>query len=238
MNALFPLFFAAALAVLVPTLPPCHGLHPKRPGTGLDAVSSAVLPDGRILAIEKYGKVTLIRTERRWHAVPGLTSKTNSRFEKGMMAILADPNFATNNYIYVWYTNQRRQRQDQLSVHGDRRRGGRQLREAHDQHGRLGPPIPSPRHGHRRGRQLYVPRAAAAPSMTALPGLPYGRQDRIEGKILRSTSPKGYPSDNPFYTPTRDGARVYFYGLRQLLTMSTTPRPGLLVQRSARQLRR
>src|SRR5437879_4888080 len=99
----------AALAVLVshPSALPT-GFQQKDLVTGMDAVSSAVLPDGRILAIEKYGRVTLVKNGVK-QSTPFMNweSNTMSRFEKGMMTILADPNFAKNGYIYVWYCDKR-----------------------------------------------------------------------------------------------------------------------------------
>ncbi|MDB5047023.1 MAG: hypothetical protein JWO30_94 [Fibrobacteres bacterium] len=226
--ALLPLLALVVSALLVTDLSALPtGFTQKDLITGLDAVSSAVLPDGRILAIEKYGKVTLIKNGVKV-ATPFMdwSSKTNSRFEKGMMCILADPNFATNNYIYVWYTkasgNNGIDQVSRFTVTGDVVDGNSEKLMIS-----LGDSGPQYHHGGGlaigEDGKLYVASGCRGAINDGEPG-PTNAQtkNRVEGKILRINIPEGdIPSDNPFYTTnTGDARAVYFWGLRQPFTLS------------------
>jgi len=68
-------------------------------------VSSAVLPDGRILAIENTASDPDQERSEGGHAVPGFDSKTKQPFREGHDGHPGRSQFrGRNNYIYVWYT--------------------------------------------------------------------------------------------------------------------------------------
>lgn len=196
--------------------------------SGLDAVASAVLPDGRVLAIEKYGKVHLIKDGvRQTTAFMDWESRTMSRFEKGMMAIIADPNFATNKYIYVQYCKAGGNGTDQVSrftVNGDvvdpaSEKLIMSLGDAGaNYHHGSGLLIADGKLYIGSGNRGGIGDAGVGPANA-------GNRNVVMGKILRVNIPEGdIPSDNPFYTQnTGDARAVFAWGLRNPFTMSYNP---------------
>ncbi len=67
----------------------------------------AVLPDGRIIFIERKGEVKLYTPEDEKISTID-TFKVNTKFEDGMIGITADPAFSQNNWIYVFYSHPER----------------------------------------------------------------------------------------------------------------------------------
>src|SRR5262245_19825782 len=63
----------------------------------------ATLPDGRVFAAQQDGKLLVIKND----ALLGtsfidLTSETDSQYERGLLGVGVDPNFATNHYVYIY----------------------------------------------------------------------------------------------------------------------------------------
>jgi glucose/arabinose dehydrogenase len=74
--------------------------------TGLAYPTSfAFAPDGRIFIAEKGG---VVRVLKEGVVLPtpmlDLSAQVNTYWDRGMMTVAVDPDFATNNYIYVYYT--------------------------------------------------------------------------------------------------------------------------------------
>lgn len=65
-------------------------------------VDVAELPDGRVVIIEKGGKVKTFTPGTEDPGVDTITLVTNNQNEQGLLGIVADPDFAKNNYIYVY----------------------------------------------------------------------------------------------------------------------------------------
>lgn len=194
--------------------------------TGLDAVASAVLPDGRILAIEKHGKVHLIKEGVKQSALfMNWESNTNSSFEKGMEAIIADPDFAKNGYIYVWYCDKRpsgngQDRVSRFTVKGDAVDAASEKLMIS-----LGDAGANYHHGGGLAiadGKLFIASGCRGGINDAPPGPEYAaNKNRVEGKILRLNLDGSIPEDNPFYgTNTGDARSVYYTGLRNPYTMS------------------
>src|SRR5687768_4426121 len=60
-------------------------------------------PDGRIFACQKDGKVRIIKNGALL-TTPFLTLTVDQNGERGISGITFDPNFSTNNYVYIYYT--------------------------------------------------------------------------------------------------------------------------------------
>ena len=74
-----------------------------------EPVELAVLPDGRVLFIERHGFVNLYipatNRVRRIATIPVSTKYADSsQAEDGLLGLAADPNFATNGWIYTYYS--------------------------------------------------------------------------------------------------------------------------------------
>jgi MYXO-CTERM domain-containing protein len=63
----------------------------------------AVLPDGRVIIVQKAGDFATVVPGSATPIEDHIDVSTNS--EQGLLGIVADPNFATNQYIYVYADN-------------------------------------------------------------------------------------------------------------------------------------
>jgi glucose/arabinose dehydrogenase/phosphodiesterase/alkaline phosphatase D-like protein len=70
-----------------------------------EPTSFALLPDGRILIAQKHGTVMVLKNGA---LLPtpfiDISNRVNDYFDHALLGIAADPNFATNGYIYLLYT--------------------------------------------------------------------------------------------------------------------------------------
>src|SRR5438874_10149837 len=62
-------------------------------------------PDGRLFVLEQTGNVRIVSTAGVLQSTPFLTLTVDSAGERGLLGIAFDPNFATNNFVYVYYTS-------------------------------------------------------------------------------------------------------------------------------------
>ncbi|MCF6404103.1 PQQ-dependent sugar dehydrogenase [Chitinophaga filiformis] len=68
------------------------------------AAALAFLPDGRILVCQETGQLRVIKNGSLL-STPAITLSVNASGERGLIGIAVDPNFATNRYIYLYYTH-------------------------------------------------------------------------------------------------------------------------------------
>ena len=72
--------------------------------TGLAAPSAmSFAPDGRLFVCQQGGALRVIKNGQLL-ATPFVTLTVNSVGERGLLGIAFDPNFATNQYVYLYYT--------------------------------------------------------------------------------------------------------------------------------------
>ena len=84
------------------TLP--NGFAETRVATGLASPTAmAIAPDGRIFVAQQGGALRVVKNGALL-AQPFLTVSVNSSGERGLLGVAFDPNFATNNFVYVYYT--------------------------------------------------------------------------------------------------------------------------------------
>ncbi|WKZ28958.1 MAG: PQQ-dependent sugar dehydrogenase [Patescibacteria group bacterium] len=74
--------------------------------TGLASPTAmAYAPDGRLFITEQAGAVRIVTPEGQLLSQPFLvTTNMRSDEERGLLGIAFDPNFTTNNYVYIFYT--------------------------------------------------------------------------------------------------------------------------------------
>jgi Glucose / Sorbosone dehydrogenase len=63
----------------------------------------AFAPDGRLFVCQQGGQLRVIKTGSLL-STPFVSLTVESSGERGLLGIAFDPNFATNNYIYLYYT--------------------------------------------------------------------------------------------------------------------------------------
>ena len=84
------------------TLP--SGFAETRVATGMvSPTAMAIAPDGRIFVAQQGGALRVVKNGALL-AQPFLTVSVNSSGERGLLGVAFDPNFASNNFVYVYYT--------------------------------------------------------------------------------------------------------------------------------------
>lgn len=84
------------------TLP--SGFAETRVATGLASPTAmSFAPDGRLFICEQGGRLRVIKNGALL-STPFLTLSVNSSGERGLLGVAFDPNFASNSFIYVYYT--------------------------------------------------------------------------------------------------------------------------------------
>ncbi|MET0167070.1 MAG: PQQ-dependent sugar dehydrogenase, partial [Vicinamibacterales bacterium] len=90
---------AAARAATVPA-GFVDGIYVRVPS---DTTAMQFAPDGRLFIAQQSGKLRVVQNGTLL-ATPFLTVAVNSSGERGLLGVAFDPNFATNRFVYVYYT--------------------------------------------------------------------------------------------------------------------------------------
>jgi glucose/arabinose dehydrogenase len=61
-------------------------------------------PDGRLFVTEKGGSIRVVQSDGTLLAAPALTINVETKSERGLLGITIDAEFATNHFVYVYYT--------------------------------------------------------------------------------------------------------------------------------------
>lgn len=192
---------------------------------GLDhPVSAEYAPDGRLFIIEKGGKVRIFKNGVLLRQ-PFLKLRVNDIFERGLLGLAFDPDFKTNQFVYIYRTtwqNAPQNRVERYTAKGDvavvasKKILIANIRSDNGQHNagglRFGP-----------DGKLYVSTGdGGVDPMTAqdLAGL--------NGKILRINPDGSIPSDNPFVASPGARPEIWCYGLRNPWRFAIHPQTGRL----------
>jgi len=216
---------ATSRAAQATTLP--AGFTETTIATGMTAPTAMeIAPDGRVFVLEQPGRVRVIKNGTLL-ATPFLSITVNAALERGLLGIAFDPAFATNRFVYVYYTATApaiHNRVARFTANGDVAVSGSQvnifelpnLSTAENHNG-------GAIHFGRDGK-LYVAVGenaipSRAPSLTS-----------TMGKILRINADGTIPTDNPFYTQTTGNNRaIWAKGLRNPFTFSIQPGTGRML---------
>lgn len=180
----------------------------------------AFTPDGRLLVAEQGGKLRVIKNGQLLSS-SALSLTVNKAGERGFSGVVADPDFSSNNYIYVYYTrytgNVVHNRLSRFTMSGDTAAASSEkilmdldpLSSYYHMGGGL--------HFGSDGK-LYVSTGENAR------GTPAQKMDTVLGKILRLNKDGTIPTDNPFYNSTTGNNRAIFsLGLRNPFTFAIQP---------------
>ncbi len=208
------------------------------------------LPDGRVLIAQKSGVVRLLKNGIvQPSPFIDLTSRVNDYWDRGLLGIAADPNFATNGFVYLFYvyehdasdySGQKTSRLTRVTAVGDTANPSTEVVLL----GALSGPscggfpvgsdcIPADSPSHNGGSlrfasngNLYVTTGDGA-SFTVVDDLALRAQDlrSLAGKVLRITTSGNGISTNPYWTGNATDVRskVWAYGLRNPFRMSIRP---------------
>ena len=158
---------------------------------------------------------------------PFLSVEADYTWERGLIGVALDPDFAGNSFVYVCYVTPRpfvHHRISRFTARGDVALAGSEfvLFEGDDQ-AKLGGSVPN---GHQGGAihfgvdgKLYV----ALGDQTA--GAPAQDLTTLQGKLLRLNPDGSIPADNPFYGKAHGKYRaIWALGLPTPLPSPCSPR--------------
>ncbi len=195
-------------------------------GTISNPTVMAFALDGRIFVAQQSGALMVIKNGTQL-ATPFLTLSVTSTGERGLIGIALDPDFVTNNFIYLYYTINTaplKNRISRFTANGDVAAvGSEQIILELDNL--------STATNHNGGAlafgtdgKLYV--AVGDNANSSFPQ----NLDTYHGKILRINKDGSAPSDNPFFSrASEQGKRIWAYGLRNPYTFSIQPGTGKIL---------
>jgi glucose/arabinose dehydrogenase len=177
-------------------------------------------PDGRLFVCEQTGRLRVIKNGTLLSS-PFLTLTVASAGERGLLGVAFDPNFASNRYVYVYYTAVTptvHNRISRFTANGDVALAGSEvvifeldtLSSATNHNGgalAFGP-----------DGKLYAAVGENAISQNAQ------SMNNVLGKMLRINKDGTIPIDNPFYGLTSGRNRaIWALGLRNPFTFAFNP---------------
>jgi glucose/arabinose dehydrogenase len=143
---------------------------------------------------------------------------------RGLLSVALDPNFATNDFLYVVYNapgTPARARVSRFTAQGDVVEPGSEqmLLEVPFEGNSTGHEIDTLHFG--VDGKLYI---SVGDNNQ---GAPAKRLDNLLGKVLRMNTDGSIPTDNPFYnTATGNNRLIYAYGFRNPFTFAVQPGTG------------
>jgi glucose/arabinose dehydrogenase len=183
-------------------------------------------PDGRLFVAEQGGALRVVKGGQLLPA-PFLRVGVDSQGERGLLGVAFDPAFATNGFVYVYYTvpgSPAHNRVSRFTAAGDVAVPGSEVAILDLD------PLSTTATNHNGGAihfgadgKLYVgvgenARASEAQSLAS----------RL-GKVLRINPDGSIPSDNPFINVAQGANRaIWALGLRNPFTFAVQPGSGLI----------
>jgi glucose/arabinose dehydrogenase len=199
--------------------------------TGLAAATTmAQAPDGRLFVAEQGGTVRIVKAGVLLPA-PFHTFTVDDRGERGLLGVALHPNFASNGFVYVYYTRvnggQRNNRIARIVAGGAAGAAGGDISTGAETVLADLPDL-SDAVNHNGGAmkfgadgKLYV-----AVGDNVQPPRAQDLSDAF-GKLLRFNDDGSLPGDNPFFGLQPDwGGAVWAYGLRNAFTFAVQPGTG------------
>jgi glucose/arabinose dehydrogenase len=192
----------------------------------------AIHPDGRIFVCQQSGELRIIKNGALL-ATPFTTLTVNSSGERGLLGIAFDPNYATNRFVYVYYTattpaiHNRVSRFTANIANQDVAQAGSEVALLDLEN--LGAT------NHNGGAIHFGPdgKLYVAVGENANSGNSQSLANRL-GKMLRINSDGSIPADNPTTfpnivgSPTGNNRAIWAVGLRNPFTFSFQPGTGRL----------
>jgi glucose/arabinose dehydrogenase len=187
-----------------------------------------IAPDGRLFVAEQAGKLRVLKSNGDLATFLDISTRVDSEFERGLMGVAFDPNYSTNRFVYLYYTQEAT---NTTSAHnrivrvtakssgngvvaGSERLLLRLNNQSTDYH--LGGAI-----GFGNDGKLYA--------STGDNGTParVQRLTNLFGKMVRINKDGTIPSDNPFYsTATGNNRAIWALGLRNPFKFAVRPTTG------------
>ena len=213
------LIFSAQYSLRAADLP--TGFGETLVASGLSSPTAMTLaPDGRIFVCQQNGQLRVIKNGALL-STPFLTVSVNSSGERGLLGVAFDPNFASNQYVYIYYTTAAspiHNRVSRFTANGDVAVSGSEtiileLNNLSSASNHNGGAIHFGSDG-----KLYIAAGDNANSSNSQ------TLNNLLGKILRINADGTIPTDNPFYNQATGVNRaIWALGLRNPFTFTFQP---------------
>jgi glucose/arabinose dehydrogenase len=186
-------------------------------------------PDGRLFVAEQAGRVRIAKTNGTLPTFLDISSRIDSNGERGLLAVAFDPNFSTNHYVYLHYTQKAtattsvHNRIVRVTASGDRAVAGSEklifrLNNLSSAANHNGGAIHFGKDG-----KLYVAVGDNANGDNAQ------SLGNLKGKILRINKDGTIPTGNPFYsTASGNNRAIWAVGLRNPFKFAVKPGTGTI----------
>ena len=185
----------------------------------------AFAPDGRLLVAQQGGALRVIK-EGVLQPTPFVTVATTSTGERGLIGIAVDPEFASNQWIYLYYTvpgSPAHNRISRFTANGDVALPGSEvvileldpLSSATNHNG-------GAMHFAKDGTLFIAVGENASPNRAQ-------NLDTYHGKLLRINRDGSVPEGNPFTSGSAQRQRIWAYGLRNPYTFDIHPITGRIL---------
>ncbi len=181
----------------------------------------AFAPDGRLFVAQQTGALRIIENGVLL-GTPAITLSVNSSGERGLLGIAFDPNFTSNQFIYLYYTlsSAANNRISRFTMSGNTIVAGSESVVLN-----LDPLSSATNHNGGTIQfgidgKMYVGVGENANTANSQ------NLDTYHGKILRINSDGTAPAGNPFPSGTAQRQRVWEYGMRNPYTLSIQPVTG------------
>lgn len=217
--ALCALLLATSLRAA--TLP--AGFSETTVASGLSSPTAmALAPDGRIFVCEQGGALRVVKNGSLL-ATPFVTVTTTSTGERGLLGIAIDPDFLTNQFVYVYYTATTpaiHNRISRFTASGDTAAAGSEV---------ILLELENLSAGNHNGGALHFGldgKLYASVGENAVPSNSQSLANKL-GKILRINKDGSIPTDNPFFnSATGTNRSIWALGLRNPFTFNVHPNSG------------
>ncbi|MBP7775872.1 MAG: PQQ-dependent sugar dehydrogenase [Acidobacteria bacterium] len=206
----FAFLLAAAASASSATLPP--GFTESVVASNLQLPTAMQFaPDGRLFVLEQAGRVRVVK-DGALLATPFLTLQVDDNGERGLLGIAFDPDFAINQWVYLYYTvpaPSLHNRVIRVTASGDIASAGEPVTILD-----LDPLFTSLYHN--GGAMAFGPdgKLYIGVGENVMPQLSQDMTSRF-GKMLRINADGSIPTDNPFYGSAAGANRaIWALGLR------------------------
>jgi glucose/arabinose dehydrogenase len=189
-------------------------------------------PDGRLFITEDAGRVRIAKPDGTLSTFLDISTKVDSKGERGLLALTFDPGFSTNGYLYIHYTKKAtsttppHNRVVRITASGDRAVSGSEkliFRLGNQSAANQFPQFMGGALDFGTDGKLYVATGDGDTPEKAQ------KLTNLFGKMLRINTDGTIPPDNPFYARTSGNNRaIWALGLRNPFKFAIQPGTGTI----------
>jgi glucose/arabinose dehydrogenase len=187
-------------------------------------------PDGRLFVTEDAGRVRIVRPDGTLSTLLDISTKVDSTGERGLLALIFDPDFSTNHYLHytrkATSTTPPPNRVVRVTANGDKAVAGSEKLVF-----RLGDQGAADQFPQYMGGALDFGKDGKLYVATGYNDTPGDAQKltNLFGKMLRINKDGTVPTDDPFYSKASgDNRAIWARGLRNPFKFAVQPTTGTI----------